>query len=58
MENDLDRQLNLIVLGVRFHEVVEDLRDLLHHERNGPGEQVHEIRKKIRMGALHELLDV
>ena len=38
--------------------MIEHLRALLDDEGHGPGEEVHEVRKQVRMRALDELLDV
>lgn len=39
-------------------QVLEHLRHLLSHERDGPLEQVHEVGQEVGVGAFQELLDI
>lgn len=58
MHQDLNRDLTHIDLIVRLDQMVQDLTALLYHERHGPAEQVHEVRKQVGMRSLYELLNV
>lgn len=50
--------LFFIEFSIGFYKVVKHLRDLLSHKGNRPLENIHEVRKEIRVLVLEELLDV
>ena len=50
--------LFLIEFSIRFYKVVKHLRYLLSDKGNRPLENIHEVRKEVRMLVLEELLDV
>ena len=60
MHHELDGQILFFffILLVGFKEVVEDLSYFFGDKWNRPREKVHEVREKVGVWALSELLDI